>query len=94
MINQVRGDFEEMGIDDNILNELQRVRIYLSFICLTDQSNGLYRNLQSWETKVARSRVANFMVEEGYYDGDPSKHAGIITEPNQLQYPPVTIHEV
>jgi transcription initiation factor TFIIA large subunit len=25
VINQVRGDFEEMGIDDNILNELQRV---------------------------------------------------------------------
>jgi len=72
VINQVRGDFEEMGIDDNVLNELQR----------------------SWETKVARSRVANFMVnEEGYYEGDSSPHAGIITETNQLQYPPVTIHE-
>lgn len=72
VINQVRGDFEEMGIDDNVLNELQR----------------------SWETKVARSRVANFMVnEEGYYDGDSSQHGGIITETSQLQYPPVTIHE-
>ncbi|KAG2174133.1 hypothetical protein INT43_004153 [Umbelopsis isabellina] len=71
VINQVRGDFEEMGIDDNILNELQR----------------------SWETKVARSRVANFMVnEEGYYDQEASQ-AGLSADSNQLQYPPVTIHE-
>ncbi|KAM3583216.1 transcription factor IIA subunit alpha [Umbelopsis sp. WA50703] len=71
VINQVRGDFEEMGIDDNILNELQR----------------------SWETKVARSRVANFMVnEEGYYDQEASQ-AGLSADGNQLQYPPVTIHE-
>jgi len=33
VINQVRGDFEEMGIDDNVLNELQRVRNF-QFICL------------------------------------------------------------
>lgn len=26
VINQVRGDFEDMGIDDSILQELQRVR--------------------------------------------------------------------
>ncbi|CAO3692641.1 unnamed protein product [Umbelopsis ramanniana] len=71
VINQVRGDFDEMGIDDNILNDLQR----------------------SWETKVARSRVANFIVgEEGYYDTEASQHAGLISDTG-LQYPPVTIHE-
>ncbi|CAO0797108.1 unnamed protein product [Mucor circinelloides] len=49
VINQVRGDFEDMGIDDSVLQELQR----------------------SWETKVARSRVANFgFKEDGYYDED------------------------
>ncbi|KAI9483737.1 MAG: transcription factor IIA, alpha/beta subunit [Benjaminiella poitrasii] len=49
VINQVRGDFEDMGIDDSILQELQR----------------------SWESKVARSRVANFgFKEEGYYEDE------------------------
>ncbi|KAI8087245.1 transcription factor IIA, alpha/beta subunit [Thamnidium elegans] len=49
VINQVRGDFEDMGIDDAILQELQR----------------------SWESKVARSRVANFgFKDDGYYDED------------------------
>ncbi|KAI8370922.1 transcription factor IIA, alpha/beta subunit [Blakeslea trispora] len=49
VINQVRGDFEDMGIDDSILQELQR----------------------SWESKVARSRVANFgFKDNGYYEED------------------------
>ncbi|KAI7904115.1 transcription factor IIA, alpha/beta subunit [Cokeromyces recurvatus] len=49
VINQVRGDFEDMGIDDSILQELQR----------------------SWESKVARSRVANFgFKEDGYYEDE------------------------
>ncbi|KAI8988843.1 transcription factor IIA, alpha/beta subunit [Pilobolus umbonatus] len=49
VINQVRDDFEDMGIDESILQELQR----------------------SWETKVARSRVANFgFHEETYYEED------------------------
>ncbi|KAL1930345.1 hypothetical protein VTP01DRAFT_10507 [Rhizomucor pusillus] len=49
VINQVRGEFEDMGIDEAVLQELQR----------------------SWETKVARSRVANFgFSEDGYYDED------------------------
>jgi transcription initiation factor TFIIA large subunit len=26
VINQVRGDFEDMGIDESVLQELQRVR--------------------------------------------------------------------
>ncbi|KAF7729364.1 transcription factor IIA subunit alpha [Apophysomyces ossiformis] len=47
VINQVRGEFEDMGIDESVLLELQR----------------------SWETKVARSRVANFgFAESGYYE--------------------------
>ncbi|KAI8643559.1 transcription factor IIA, alpha/beta subunit [Parasitella parasitica] len=53
VINQVRGDFEDMGIDDSILQELQR----------------------SWETKVARSRVANFgFKEDNYYEDDGNSH--------------------
>ncbi|CAO3608989.1 unnamed protein product [Cunninghamella blakesleeana] len=47
VINQVRGEFEDMGIDESVLRELQR----------------------SWETKVARSRVANFGFNgDEYYD--------------------------
>ncbi|KAL9552229.1 hypothetical protein MBANPS3_003896 [Mucor bainieri] len=55
VINQVRGDFEDMGIDDSVLQELQR----------------------SWETKVARSRVANFgFKEDGYYEEDGNNNNG------------------
>ncbi|KAI8328888.1 transcription factor IIA, alpha/beta subunit [Chlamydoabsidia padenii] len=53
VIIQVRSEFEDMGIDDAVLQELQR----------------------SWETKVARSRVANFgFNNDGYYEeeGDQS----------------------
>ncbi|ORZ10124.1 transcription factor IIA, alpha/beta subunit [Absidia repens] len=49
VINQVRAEFEDMGIDEAVLQELQR----------------------SWETKVARSRVANFgFNNEGYYEDE------------------------
>ncbi|CAO3681065.1 unnamed protein product [Rhizopus microsporus] len=52
VINQVRGDFEDMGIDEFVLQELQR----------------------SWESKVARSRVANFgfIRDEPFYDDEHS----------------------
>ncbi|CAO3696766.1 unnamed protein product [Rhizopus stolonifer] len=55
VINQVRGDFEDMGIDESILQELQR----------------------SWESKVARSRVANFgfLRDETFYDEEHSDQA-------------------
>ncbi|CEP15919.1 hypothetical protein [Parasitella parasitica] len=80
VINQVRGDFEDMGIDDSILQELQR----------------------SWETKVARSRVANFgFKEDSYYEDDGNNHGdgNVLTsshinnnangqKQNQLPYPP------
>ena len=29
MISQVRGEFEDMGIDEAVLQELQRVKIYI-----------------------------------------------------------------
>ncbi|SAL97246.1 hypothetical protein [Absidia glauca] len=55
VINQVRGEFEDMGIDDAVLQELQR----------------------SWETKVARSRVANFgFSNEGYYEDEGDQNNG------------------
>ncbi|KAI8081769.1 transcription factor IIA, alpha/beta subunit [Halteromyces radiatus] len=53
VINQVRGEFEDMGIDEAVLQELQR----------------------SWETKVARSRVANFgFNNDGYYDDESEQN--------------------
>ncbi|KAG0163115.1 hypothetical protein DFQ30_000728, partial [Apophysomyces sp. BC1015] len=53
VINQVRGEFEDMGIDETVLQELQR----------------------SWETKVARSRVANFgFAEHSYFDDGDDDH--------------------
>ncbi|KAI8374604.1 transcription factor IIA, alpha/beta subunit [Radiomyces spectabilis] len=56
VINQVRGEFEDMGIDEAILQELQR----------------------SWETKVARSRVANFgFTEENFYDEETDNHTNM-----------------
>ncbi|KAI9282592.1 transcription factor IIA, alpha/beta subunit [Sporodiniella umbellata] len=74
VINQVRGDFEDMGIDESVLQELQR----------------------SWESKVARSRVANFgfMREENFYDEEHPEQAlnGHENDENEtsqtiLQYP-------
>ncbi|KAI8374944.1 transcription factor IIA, alpha/beta subunit [Choanephora cucurbitarum] len=59
VINQVRGDFEDMGIDDSILQELQR----------------------SWESKVARSRVANFgFKDNGYYEEENGANNGNETQ--------------
>jgi transcription initiation factor TFIIA large subunit len=77
VINQVRGDFEDMGIDESVLQELQR----------------------SWESKVARSRVANFgfVKDDTFYDDEHPDQQGLNgghdnedTESNNhpiLQYP-------
>ncbi|KAI8997438.1 transcription factor IIA, alpha/beta subunit [Pilobolus umbonatus] len=59
VINQVRDDFEDMGIDDSILQELQR----------------------SWESKVARSRVANFGFKDDLIYDDKEQVSGSTSEP-------------
>ncbi|CEJ04858.1 hypothetical protein RMCBS344292_18809 [Rhizopus microsporus] len=68
VINQVRGDFEDMGIDESVLQELQRVRYHNYSI------NLILTVIKSWESKVARSRVANFgfIRDEPFYDDEHS----------------------
>ncbi|CEG79638.1 hypothetical protein RMATCC62417_14079 [Rhizopus microsporus] len=57
-----------MGIDESVLQELQRVRYQNCYI------NLILTVIKSWESKVARSRVANFgfIRDEPFYDDEHS----------------------
>lgn len=71
VVTNVRRDFDEHGVDEMILAELQRVRTTLacfampSLLTSISISAALWRSIacsraQSWEQKLAASRAADF----------------------------------